>query len=235
MGLTDTAYHEAGHVVADFVLGIRIDRVSIIPDEDTLGHVRNNAPFRRSDVAEFDISPRDRRRLENRIIGLYTGEVSAARAKEREPDLSAVGNTSDLRQIGSLGHLGRGLYDLHPDEQAAYLELLFVRARLLVDDYWFLINPLAAELLTTRALSGRAVYRLLRSVVQTEAERLMPEAFVPSTVSIGDNAVTGPPLIEPSSMTAYGWRVVAQQVAVMSRPESWGQPRESARARTKKA
>jgi len=35
-----TAYHEAGHAVAYFLLGFRIARVSVIPDEGSLGHVR---------------------------------------------------------------------------------------------------------------------------------------------------------------------------------------------------
>jgi hypothetical protein len=39
-GLWLTAYHEAGHVVACFLLGFRIARVSIVADEGNLGHVR---------------------------------------------------------------------------------------------------------------------------------------------------------------------------------------------------
>jgi hypothetical protein len=33
------AYHEAGHAVAKFLLGFRIKKISIIPDEENLGHV----------------------------------------------------------------------------------------------------------------------------------------------------------------------------------------------------
>jgi len=220
MGLTDTAYHEAGHAVADFVFGVTIIRVSIVPDEGSLGHVRHKPPFQRDDVTEAELAPRTLRRLENRIVGVFAGEVALAKSRRREPNLSAAGNLSDIRQIGSLGHLGRGLYDMHPDEQTAYLDLLLVRARLLVDDYWFLIAPLAAEMLATRTLSGYRVNRLLRSVVQTKVERLMPEAFVPSKVVVGGRETTLPPTIEPASMTAYGWRLLAEQVAVLSRPRS---------------
>ena len=35
-----TAYHEAGHAVAAFLLRRRLRRATIIPDEDSLGHIR---------------------------------------------------------------------------------------------------------------------------------------------------------------------------------------------------
>jgi hypothetical protein len=34
------AYHEAGHAVAGYALGLTIERVTIIPDETSLGHCR---------------------------------------------------------------------------------------------------------------------------------------------------------------------------------------------------
>ena len=43
-----TAYHEAGHAVAYFLLGFRVARVSIIPDEGSLGHVRGYKKSRRT-------------------------------------------------------------------------------------------------------------------------------------------------------------------------------------------
>ena len=43
-----TAYHEAGHAVAYFLLGFRIARVSVIADEGSLGHVRGYKKSRRT-------------------------------------------------------------------------------------------------------------------------------------------------------------------------------------------
>lgn len=37
-----TAYHEAGHVVANYLLGFEIEYVTIVPDEDSEGHVKSN-------------------------------------------------------------------------------------------------------------------------------------------------------------------------------------------------
>jgi len=37
--LRATVIHEAAHAVTRFVLGRRIDRVSVIPGDDDLGHV----------------------------------------------------------------------------------------------------------------------------------------------------------------------------------------------------
>ena len=42
------AYHEAGHAVAYFLLGFRIARVSVIPDEGSLGQVRGYKKSRRT-------------------------------------------------------------------------------------------------------------------------------------------------------------------------------------------
>ena len=43
-----TAYHEAGHAVAYFLLDFAITRVSVIPDEENLGHVRGYKTSRRT-------------------------------------------------------------------------------------------------------------------------------------------------------------------------------------------
>ncbi len=43
-----TAYHEAGHAVAYFLLGFRVARVSVIPGEGNLGHVRGYKKSRRT-------------------------------------------------------------------------------------------------------------------------------------------------------------------------------------------
>jgi hypothetical protein len=43
-----TAYHEAGHAVAYFLLGFRIARVSVIADEENLGYVRGDKKSRRT-------------------------------------------------------------------------------------------------------------------------------------------------------------------------------------------
>jgi len=191
--LIDTAYHEAGHAVACFLIGSGIQQVSIVPDDESFGRVRHAPAFRREDIDDWGITPRDRSRLEARIVAAFAGPVAEAKGKGRELVLGQPTSAGGMHMIGALGHLGRGLFDMHPDEQAAYLEWLLVRARLLVADGWFLIEPLAAELLRERSLSGPRTIRLLRASVLAHAQSVMPEAFASSTAVMNGVPIQLPP------------------------------------------
>jgi hypothetical protein len=94
----------------------------------------------------------------------------------------------------SAGHQVVGLIDLHPDEQEAYLNLFDVKARLPVDDYWYLVEPLTAELTARRTCSGHVVNRILRDVIRAEAADSWAESDV--------------------GMTAHGWRQLPRIVSL---------------------
>ena len=40
-----TAYHEAGHAVANIVLGFEVTHCTIVPQDDTVGHVEHSHPI----------------------------------------------------------------------------------------------------------------------------------------------------------------------------------------------
>jgi hypothetical protein len=71
------AYHEAGHVVACFLLKRRFRYATIEPDEDSLGHVletRLPVSFR----PDIDSGPRARAVTEKIIVSLFAGEAAEA-------------------------------------------------------------------------------------------------------------------------------------------------------------
>jgi hypothetical protein len=160
--LRRTAYHEAGHAVADFLLAIPLWEVTIVPDGERLGHVKDGPRVRRSIQSESDLTLRDREQLERRTVAAFAGPRAEAKATgvDVEPQISG-----DLLLIGNRAHLAGSFFDSDPGEQEAYMNWLRERARVIVEQGWYLIEALANELLTRPTLSGRAVQRLLRDVV----------------------------------------------------------------------
>jgi hypothetical protein len=97
-----TAYHEAGHAVAYFLLGFRIARVSVIPDEGSLGHVRGYKKSRRTlDFIETVGAFPDR--AESAKIARWHDEVVCTLAGMEAVRLFMPG--SKFRQGTHAGHL----------------------------------------------------------------------------------------------------------------------------------
>ncbi len=165
--LKATAFHEAGHAVAHFSLGRRIDRVSIVPTEggEVLGHVRGRV-LPRSVLEHGQLeTTRDLKAAEDSIIATLAGPIAEAKWTGRR---NLVGASSDHEQVANLA------IGLWADEDVAstYVAFLEARARRLVDGLWYLIEALVNELLAKRALSGAATHRLLRRVIRHEGEKV---------------------------------------------------------------
>ena len=168
--LRASAYHEAGHAVAHFARGRRIDRVSIVPDEDggSLGHVRGRILLDtekwRAGIREFD-TPRERRAAEDTIIAALAGPIAEAKLTGRRNRAGAAG---DYERVGDLLD---ALDDGDDAVAAAHLNFLEVLAAQLIDRYWPLVEVLAEELLARGTLSGSAVREVLRRTIRAESER----------------------------------------------------------------
>jgi ATP-dependent Zn protease len=70
--LERTAYHEAGHVVAHYVLRIGFRYVTIIPSGDYLGHVKG-CPYGKNFRPYIEVTLRMRDRLEKEIVIFFAG------------------------------------------------------------------------------------------------------------------------------------------------------------------
>ena len=96
--LERVAYHEAGHAVAAVAVGRRFLRVSIIPDDETVGRCtfpRPSRPFH----SITTVDGRDRRRLNAAIVTTLAGlEAEAIFSGEASP-----------RVIGGHWHRALGL------------------------------------------------------------------------------------------------------------------------------
>lgn len=153
-----TAYHEAGHAVADLALGRAFRYVTIEPDEDSLGHCMGVA-YRGGQRLEMDVyegNNRARDWIERRVKTLLAGAIAERRFTGRNS--SAGGWSDDRIAIDLLSHLcGTETFEID-----AYLDLLIIRTRALlsVPHRWMAIQRLAAQLLdkqTVRYQDARAI------------------------------------------------------------------------------
>lgn len=165
-----TAYHEAGHAVADVVLGIDVDHVTIVPQEDTSGHETVIHPDDIKEgwgVSDYD-DPRVRLHVENFLIGLLAGPY-AGRKFYPKARLQATETLSDGRKVLAAGsdhsYVVRIIADIFGDDNDqvrwTYERYVTARARALVETHWRSIELVANALLKRKTLSGDEVKRVM--------------------------------------------------------------------------
>ena len=149
-----TAYHEAGHAVAAFVLRLKIGRrgVTIVPDKerDMLGYVNITAQLReRPDCAT---SARTRARIEAWVAHL-AGDIAERKFSGRR----RFGGHSDLLQASDLLEY----ISTSVEQFDARLRVASVGARDLIEDNWPSVQAVAEELLRKKTLSADEVAKLV--------------------------------------------------------------------------
>jgi hypothetical protein len=137
-----TAVHEAGHAVISTLWGIPVQKVTIVPREDDVGHVEFEPGATCGLVAD--------------LVATLAGPAASARIGARR------GDRSD-RAIAA--QLADGLTGA--DEADELLKLVQDGVRDLVDDpeTWAQIEAVAQALLERRMLSGREVLEIMADVV----------------------------------------------------------------------
>lgn len=79
------AYHEAGHAVVGYAIGLTIERVTIIPDENSLGHCR----YREWD--EWTVASPPESVLALVLAGAVAEEIATGRPSRASDDRNALG------------------------------------------------------------------------------------------------------------------------------------------------
>lgn len=145
MNPESTAYHEAGHAVIAIVLGRSVQRVSILPKLQTLGRCefQKGKPRPTEDWLEREILIS--------LAGLaaearHTGQYSWAGA---EQDLQSVKRLAVMRA-------GERQYERLQKRLLAKVEHMLDQP-----ENWRAIQLIAAELLKSETISGRAVVHLV--------------------------------------------------------------------------
>lgn len=159
--LEATAYHEAGHAVAAWRLGVGLSKqaLSIVPNEDSVGRINHSNPLFRVDL-EMDKSDRARLRAEKVAQICLAGGVAQRRFNARSYRHAHI--KPDLHEaVNVLGYFAEG------DELEAYLRLIQVRARHMFNRpfVWRCVQALAGALLARKQLSAREVKRIIHATV----------------------------------------------------------------------
>jgi hypothetical protein len=148
-----TAYHEAGHAVASWRLGIAIGRtgVTIVPDQ-TAGSLGSSASrqYVNRDI-ELDCSDRNRIRAERKVQVCLAGEVAQRRHDPRS--VRRYHAKSDRRAAISL----LTYFATERKELEAWFNLLHIRTENLLSnpDIWRAVERLAVALIERRTILGK--------------------------------------------------------------------------------
>lgn len=156
----ETAYHEAGHVVAHHVLGLPFEYVTIVPDQDSEGHIieddydpgilgasMEENDYQYSEMVTLGASVGAEKHLRRGTLTLE--EIEAAIARE-DPDRDAL--HCYARSIAGDGD---------PNRQKKLQVYALEDARRLVTHYWADVETVANALLRSKTLSSEEVRALL--------------------------------------------------------------------------
>ena len=151
-----TAYHEAGHAVACYYLGVKVKSATVVPDkgQGTHGHVRHEDMYRGLDP-EIDLSGRARLRMERSIIISLAG--AAAQRRYSRQSWRHDHGASDFRAAANLA-LRIGGDDDGADRFLRWLEL---RTDRLVQNHWQDIERVARALLERKTMNGGEIVKII--------------------------------------------------------------------------
>ncbi len=157
---TVTAYHEAGHAVAAWLLhlGLRRKGISIIRDEDSDGRTHLVHPMRNS-KPEIDRSDRNRIRAERYAVVVLAGRE--AQRRHRGSNVRPYHHQNDYQNAAELIQY----FVASHEELEAHLRLLQVRAKNLFenDEIWRCTQAVAIAVLDKKQLSGSEVAEICRT------------------------------------------------------------------------
>lgn len=161
--LRKTAYHEAGHVVAAVVEGIRFRSVTIRPDADTLGRVM----FRKWPVWAMPDSPRyNQQRARSWFESRARIALAGRMAEEYHTKQLAPRHThaQDYRAVVNFAYEVCGF----KDECDAWIEYLYLgaRNRLIRKPYWAAVRALANELMKQKTIGEAEARRIIASALR---------------------------------------------------------------------
>lgn len=164
--LESVAHHEAGHAFAAFHRGVRIKKLTIVPDGDAAGRM-TNAPYFGNMNPEFDDSPRVQRRLENMALVCLAGPAAQKRFNPR--GYRHWHGEGDVHQaVDLLSYISP-----EPDELGALWSLMEIRARNMVspDNTWQIIKFLAERLLEKETMFGKQVRETIYEAYRTAVDQ----------------------------------------------------------------
>ena len=164
--LASTAHHEAGHAVMCWKEGIRVNRITIVPNEEAAGSVERANPLLGIDL-EYDGSTRARLRVESCVKVCLAGPV-AQRAFNPKGYRKYHGQGDQDKAVDVLSRMVGS-----DEELEAYLRLLTIQTEQYITGSCgsALVSGVAAALLERKEIPRRDVHPLIRQVMQEAVGR----------------------------------------------------------------
>ena len=145
-----TAHHEAGHAVASCHLRLRFERVTIKPQDDSLGRVSYESP---SWLAE-DYPDVTRRRAKRDIIVSYAGQIAEEKFRGCKPRYGADGDNQNIAELAFRSCGSAEMAD-------AFLRECFAASTDVVNNRWKEIQAVAAALLERSTLTYKETIEVI--------------------------------------------------------------------------
>jgi hypothetical protein len=169
---TLTAYHEAGHAVVDCLLGLPLEEVSVVPDEESMGRVSSSL------FKDFYKSLEDEDADEDEVLEVYLVSLLAGiKAVEilTGEDTHPYDPNADLSLLDSdYGQAGSVILSLAgptAESQAAVYEQAVSQAEGLLREIWPTVEVLAEALLKHKTLTGSECAEI---VARTASSKVPP-------------------------------------------------------------
>jgi hypothetical protein len=144
-----TAYHEAGHAVAAVLLGFQFQHATIVPKDDSLGHVLYGIYTMFLNVGHRAYA----RDLRDYLITNRASPIAEERHIGRRNDDGAADDDADFWGM---------LYQMYGDRRDRHARDLSRHARQLVAAHWWMIERVAQALIQEQTLSFAAVVELMQ-------------------------------------------------------------------------
>ena len=158
-----TAYHEAGHAFAAWVLGLPIKRISIRPDGDAKGFVQHRSPLAGIRL-DIDNSDRARLKAEKAILICLAGPAAQRKFNPRSYRKHHAASDFDLAGDLALRLNSSG------EAASAHLAWLQIRAADLVSARWHVVSAVARLLLEREELGPNGVPEAIQAAIARRSE-----------------------------------------------------------------
>ena len=179
--LERTAYHEAGHAVACWAYGLRFKRVTVVPRDDSLGHLAG-WPWGKG-MQAYSLTAASERRFEAQIVCCLAGGLAAKQAGFRD-----LGSHSDLQlAVNCAAWLLDGGFRpvCGSDVEEALLRFCHVCAKQVVGFRWVCVEALARALVAKGTLSEAEALDVIREAWLREADEWRADAHATSGEATG--------------------------------------------------
>jgi len=143
-----TAYHEAGHAVMAYFLGVRLKKVSIVPGKDYVGRLLHGKILR----GRY-IELNSRNSMEKNALVALSGDI----AQKHHAPRSRSGASKDHEEAFSMATM----VNTSPEATDAWIKWLKIRAEDTLKLRWALVDAVAWELVKKNELDREEILAVL--------------------------------------------------------------------------